>query len=146
VAAQGDRPAIDQYTDPFAPLATGRRAPAWNPFSPDFAAGVPARLRRRLARLDEGPALEMLLAQLDTERVRTGAGQPLSRSGRPLPSTARGRRAEDPQPGALSSVARSISDGSGALLSAALVAVTAGGLAAAGMRRRQRREVHSQSA
>jgi hypothetical protein len=147
VAAQGDRPAIDQYTDPFAPLATGRRAPAWNPFSRDFAAGVPARLRRQLARVDEGPALEMLLAQLRTEQARTGVGEPLSRSGRSSSRTARGGRAEDP--GVVSSAARSISDGAGAhgaLLFAGLVAVTAGGLAAAWMRRRERGKVRSQSA
>jgi hypothetical protein len=149
VAAQGDQPAVDQYTDPFAPLATGRRAPAWNPFSRDFAARVPAPLRRRLARLDDGAALEMLLAQLGTERVRTGAGPPVSRSDRPSARASREGRAEDPRPGALSAAVRSISDGGGPhglLLTAGVLAVTAGGLAAAWMRPRPPRGAHTQSA
>ncbi|MGH2743320.1 MAG: hypothetical protein ACRDN8_12740 [Thermoleophilaceae bacterium] len=137
-AVQTDQPAIEQYTDPFAPLGTGRRAPAWNPFSPDFGARVPERVRR-LARVEGGPTLEMLLAQLETERARTGR----RRSTAGPTGAPRGVAAgKVEQPTLLSSAASAVFDGGsprGALLVVGLTAVAASGAVAVWARRRRGR-------
>lgn len=132
LAEPGDQPSVHQYSDPFAPLGTGHRTPSWNPFSRDFREAVPPQVRRRLARAEDGAALELLLAQLQTERVRTGDGL------RGEAAAAGGARREDEETGAAGSAVSSLLDvgGPGAvLLLAGLGAIAAGGAAAVWTRR-----------
>lgn len=134
MAAPGDQPSVHQYADPFAPLGTGHRTPAWNPFSGDFREAVPARVRRGLVKARDGAGLELLLAQLQTERVRTREGS------RGAGAAVRGARREDEQPGATGSAVSSLLDvdgPGGALLLAGLGAIAARGAAAVWTRRRQ---------
>ncbi len=125
VAAPEDLPAVDQYSDPFGPLGTGKRTPAWDPFSDDFAGQVPAGLRRRLARTEGGAALELLLAQVETDRVRTRRG------GSPISVEGEGTSPLGSERGALASAATALFDGDsqGLLLIAGLVLIAAGGIA-----------------
>jgi hypothetical protein len=135
-AAPGDEPAIEQYSDPFGPLGTGRRTPAWNPFTRDFGVAPPEPLRRRLADIEDGATLQLLLAQLETERARTGGALPAARG------AGGGAGSEGEEPGALGSAVGSVVDGgrpAGALLVSGLVALAAGATAAAWARRRRQR-------
>jgi hypothetical protein len=146
IAGPGDQPSVHQYSDPFAPLGTGHRTPAWNPFSRDFREAAPAQVRRRLASAEDGATLELLLAQLQTERVRThrgpgAAGARQRRGDGPGAGIAfAGGPREDDEPGAAGSAVGSVLDvggPEGALLLAGLAAVAAGGAAAVWARRRQ---------
>lgn len=133
-AAPPDQPSVHQYSDPFAPLGTGHQTPAWNPFDRDFREAAPARVRRRLAKAEDAATFELLLAQLQTERVRT-------RQGSDAADTSGGRaRTEDDEPGATGSAASSVFEvggTAGALLLAGLGMIAAGGAVAVWARRRQ---------
>jgi len=159
--AQSDEPATEQYSDPFAKLGTGRQAPDWNPYSRDFGAPIPERVRRRLERVEDGPALQMLLAQVETERARTGGAAPASPARRratpgagaqesaPPRSSAPAQRArprvvteEDEEPGIVAATVSSVfarGGPEGLLLTVALVAIAVGGVGVARtLRGRQR--------
>jgi hypothetical protein len=137
-AAPGDQPSVHQYSDPFAPLGTGHRTPAWNPFGREFREAAPTQVRRRLAKTEDGAALDLLLAQLQTERVRTqqeGSESGADGAGAAGASAPR----EGDEPDAAGSAVSSVVDGGGpggVLLLAGLGAVAAAGLAAVWGRRR----------
>lgn len=133
-AGPGDQPSVHQYSDPFAPLGTGHQTPAWSPFGRDFREAAPARVRRGLAKADDGATLELLLAQLQTERVRTRQGSDGAGTG------GAGARREDDVPGATGSAVSSVLEVGGtvgALLLAGLGMIAAGGAAAVWARRRR---------
>lgn len=120
-AAPEDQPAVDQYTDPFGPLGTGKRTPAWDPFSADFSGSVPAGLRRRLVRTGDGAALGLLLAQVETERARTRRES----EGQPAAGEAGGTLSRGGERGALASAGNALfgGDSRGPLLIAGLVLI-----------------------
>jgi hypothetical protein len=109
--------------------------PAWNPFSRDFREAAPAQVRHRLAKTEEGAALELLLAQLQTERVRTqqGGSDGVGAAGDRTPR-------EGDEPGATGSAVNSVLDGGdpgGVLLLAGLGGIAAAGAGAVWARRRR---------